>query len=347
MSERSCSVVVVGAGVIGLTTALHLLERLPGQLDLTLIADQFPPNTTSDKAGMILSECRHQNQGTKGEIQTKDIMRWTKATFQKFHSIYRSEENADVEITLQHGYQVFEDIPDCDPWWKDEVFGFRRVELDSVEANIARIPPGTREVWSFGTYFVDNTVYINWLLRKVKQGGVKIQQRKIFNLDELSSYDIIINCTGLGSCDLLGDKLMYPIRGQVVLVRAPWVRTWFMKDEDDDNILYILPRSRDVVLGGTTEAGNWSETPNPETALRILKKCQEFVPSLAGAEVIREWAGLRPQRDPIRLECCGGPGDSMLIHCYGHGGMGVVLSWGCAMDIGDMVQKRLVSPKAN
>jgi len=39
--------------------------------------------------------------------------------------------------------------------------------------------------------------------------------------------------------------------------------------------------------------------------------------------------GLRPNRPAVRLEA--EPlGDGRRVHCYGHGGMGVSLSWGCA-----------------
>ena len=51
--SRKLKVAVVGAGVIGLSAALHLTERFPGLLDVTVIADRFTPDTTSDKAGMI------------------------------------------------------------------------------------------------------------------------------------------------------------------------------------------------------------------------------------------------------------------------------------------------------
>ena len=66
-----------------------------------------------------------------------------------------------------------------------------------------------------------------------------------------------------------------------------------------------------------------------------------MVPSLHGAEVVGGWVGLRPGRDRVRLEACKVPNGSMIIHCYGHGGRGVILSWGCAADIGDIVEKRL------
>jgi glycine/D-amino acid oxidase-like deaminating enzyme len=60
----------------------------------------------------------------------------------------------------------------------------------------------------------------------------------------------VINCTGMGARFLGGveDKKMYPIRGQTVLIRAPWVRfgRTIYKDETGA-ITYIIPRrSSDV-----------------------------------------------------------------------------------------------------
>ena len=50
MSSRMFSrVAVVGAGVIGLSTAVHILESQPG-VTVTLIADKFSPQTTGDGA---------------------------------------------------------------------------------------------------------------------------------------------------------------------------------------------------------------------------------------------------------------------------------------------------------
>lgn len=48
------SIAVVGAGVIGLSSAVCILERDP-TVKVTLIADKFSPNTTSDgAAGLIM-----------------------------------------------------------------------------------------------------------------------------------------------------------------------------------------------------------------------------------------------------------------------------------------------------
>ncbi len=343
---RMQRVVIVGAGVIGLTTALHLLERFPGQLDMTIVSEEFSPHITSDKAGMVMLQVDFRTPEEKSKStrnQDADIQRWTRATIQKYHSIYMSEENAKVEICMENGY-ILLSSPSPDPWYKDDVFGFRHVALDSVEASLLQVPADCVDIWAFGTYLVDMTSYLCWLTDKVTSGGVKLEQRRISSLEELSSYDMIINCTGLGSYELVGDKLMHPVRGQAILVEAPWVTQWLIHyPRDTQDLTYVLPRPRDIVLGGTAESGDWTETPRPDTAKKILKNCQHFFPSLCGAKVIGEWAGLRPLRDPVRLEACPGVGgaNSLLVHCYGHGGQGIVLSWGCAMDIGDIVQHRL------
>ena len=55
----------------------------------------------------------------------------------------------------------------------------------------------------------------------------------------------VVVCVGLGARFLGGveDKSVYPIRGQTVLVRAPWVR--FGRTETklaEESVTYIIPR---------------------------------------------------------------------------------------------------------
>ena len=65
---------------------------------------------------------------------------------------------------------------------------------------------------------------------------------------------------------------------------------------------YVIPRSRDVVVGGTDVEGDWSRTPSPEVADEILARATRLVPELAQARVIRHKVGLRPVRQEVRLE---------------------------------------------
>jgi D-amino-acid oxidase len=57
-----------------------------------------------------------------------------------------------------------------------------------------------------------------------------------------------------------------------------------------------------------------------------------LVPALADAKVRAHKVGLRPVRPTVRLEAARGTGQTV-VHCYGHGGSGVTLSWGCADEV--------------
>jgi D-amino-acid oxidase len=57
------------------------------------------------------------------------------------------------------------------------------------------------------------------------------------------------------------------------------------------------------------------------------------VPELQDAPVLQHKVGLRPTRPTVRLERVG-----RVVHCYGHGGAGVTLSWGCADEVVGLVE---------
>ena len=43
-------------------------------------------------------------------------------------------------------------------------------------------------------------------------------------LQELEGYGMVVNCSGLGAAKLFKDPEMYPVRGHVIRVRAPWIK---------------------------------------------------------------------------------------------------------------------------
>ncbi len=148
---------------------------------------------------------------------------------------------------------------------------------------------------------------------------------EIADLTELPS-GLVVNCTGLGARALCGDTSVRPARGQVVHVRAP-VGVPCVCDEDE--LTYVLPRGDVCVVGGFYQLDDWSAEVREHETADILERAARLVPALRDAEVLGARAGLRPVRD-------GGPrvereGD--VIHCYGHGGAGVTLSWGCAQEV--------------
>ena len=83
--QRSC--VIVGAGVLGLSTAVHLRERFGDSLDVTLVADKFSPYTTADQAGTIFLPVDWNSADVASTSQMGEsgrVQRWAEATFQKY-----------------------------------------------------------------------------------------------------------------------------------------------------------------------------------------------------------------------------------------------------------------------
>ena len=128
-----------------------------------------------------------------------------------------------------------------------------------------------------------------------------------------SGVDLVINATGLGAKSLLGveDDLVFPARGQTVLVKAPLARQC-MSAKDSTRLpstglqTYIIPRPGPdglVILGGTFLKDNYSVLPDMAQAERILQETYKLCPALSGGkgwkeiEVVSHNVGLRPARE--------------------------------------------------
>ncbi len=137
---------------------------------------------------------------------------------------------------------------------------------------------------------------------------------------------MVVNATGIGARLLAADPSVGPVRGQVVYVEQVGLEQWWLDSSAD--LTYVVPRAHDIVVGGTDQEGDWSRTPSPSAAEEILARGRRLVPALAAARVLKHRVGLRPARPSVRVERVGD-----VVHCYGHGGAGVTLSWGTADEV--------------
>lgn len=155
------------------------------------------------------------------------------------------------------------------------------------------------------------------------------------------NYDAILNCSGLGSRFLVKDEEVYPVRGQMLKISAPWLKNFV---RDGDGLTYIYPGIRYVNIGGTRQADDWRMEVDKEDSKGILERCCQLEPSLRASQVMGEWVGLRPTRANPRVEreYLYVQGRQVpLVHNYGHGSCGVTLSWGTALDTLDLLRQSL------
>jgi D-amino-acid oxidase len=189
---------------------------------------------------------------------------------------------------------------------------------------------------------VDMNRYLPHLQRRLEAAGGTLEQAHVRDLEQVGragGATVVVDAAGLGARELAGDTALRAVRGQTVLLRNPGLTRWLCDEDEEEpgaggeaELSYVLPRLDDVVVGGTAGEDDEHAAPRPATAERILARAVALVPELAGAQVLEHRVGLRPARPRVRLEVERAPGGPV-VHCYGHGGAGVTLSWGCADDV--------------
>lgn len=227
------------------------------------------------------------------------------------------------------------------------------------------LAPGIDSATAFTSVCLDTAIYLAYLKSQCFKNGVVFKRAIISHINDGASHhssgktaDIIVNCTGLLASKLGGvmDKGVIPARGQIVLVRNdPGVMlTISGTDDGGEEVCYIMqrPGGGGTILGGTYQKGSWESQPDPNTAIRIMKRAVKLCPALTNGKgiealsVIRHGVGLRPLREAgVRIETEKIDGQ-LVIHNYGHGGWGYQGSYGSSMRVVELVNEALTTTKA-
>ena len=250
------------------------------------------------------------------------VAAWSRRSYEVFVRLARDQPDSGVRLVP--GVEVFADPAAPGPaWWGEPLPG---------QQDVAEPLPGRPWGRRMPLPVADTSVYLPWLARRLTEAGGTLTRMW---LPHLPNGGVVVNCTGLAARALTDDLAVHPVRGQVVRVARDGIDEWLLDQADPHRPLYVVPRLHDVVVGGTAEQDEWSVTPDPALAADILSRAAALVPALATVPVLGHRAGLRPARAEVRLEARphpdGSPGG--VVHCYGHGGAGVTLSWGCADDV--------------
>ncbi|HSU15178.1 FAD-dependent oxidoreductase [Longimicrobium sp.] len=304
---------VIGAGVIGLTSAIRLQEA---GWRVRVWAAEPPERTTSAVAAAIWYPYRAGPQAL--------VKAWGERSFAVFEQLVA---DAETGVRMLPGIELLprKTDPRQFPEWAAHIAGFR-------VADAAEVPDG-RVGWSLTVPVADTGVFLRWLAARFAANGGEMEMRRIASLDEAAAYPLVVNCSGLGARELAGDAAMRPIRGQVMRVENPGLTRFWLDEYHPEGMLYIIPRGGDCILGGTADEGEEDTTPDFDVSEAIRWRCAELEPDLADARLLEHRVGLRPWRPEIRLALETLPGGGRVIHNYGHGGAGVTLSWGCAEEV--------------
>ncbi|KAI1290939.1 D-aspartate oxidase [Halotydeus destructor] len=209
-------VVVVGAGVVGLSTAVAIQRHLPST-EVTIIADKFLEDTLSIGAGGYF---RPEGTTSPGD-DVSTMVKWCRDGFDHFSGLL---EDPLAGMTLTEGYFLSSvSYENCYSAILDEItHGLVRVPHDELKE---KFPEKFQYGYRFSTMMTNMRKYMPYLTEKFTEAGGHVVKTTIDTFSDplLDDYDVIVNCTGLRAKQLTGDFRMVPIRGQTLKVKAPWV----------------------------------------------------------------------------------------------------------------------------
>ncbi|CDM36778.1 FAD dependent oxidoreductase [Penicillium roqueforti FM164] len=339
MPEKT--VVVIGAGVAGLTTAL-LLSKCPGYK--IIVAAKHMPGDYDIEYASPWAGANYMPVSIRGT----EAAEWEKATWAPLEDLARNHPEAECEIHRREKdagsatADWFAELLSPEPWFKDTVPDFRPLPKSSLG-------PGVDAGTVFTSVCINTAIYLPWLVSQCLKNGVTFKRAVFSHILEAAGpsvcpgkVDFVVNCTGLMASKLGGvnDKTVIAARGQIVVVRNEAGKMVDVSgtDDGDGEACYVMTRAAGggTILGGCYQKGNWDSQVDPNLAIRIMKRAVELCPALTGGrgiehlDIVRHGVGLRPVREGgVRIER-ERVGDLWLVHNYGAGGAGYQSSYGCA-----------------
>jgi glycine oxidase len=354
MAENN--VVIVGGGVIGLSIAYALARE--GVAATVLDRSELGREASWAGAG-IISPCSERPSGNP----LAALRSWSARLYPEWSAALRDETNIDNGYRRCGGVDVGWTDDENQAMqaragrWREEGIAFERL----AEADFRRVEPALNPTVRVAYFLPDraqirNPRHLKALAAAVAQRGVRLQPGRAatgfavagdrLTAVETASGPLPCGCAvvaaGPWTAGLLGGLGLRvptpPVKGQIVLLRTdpPLLRRIVEHGEQ-----YLVPRDDGRVLVGSTEEDAGFDKQTTPTAVRdLIDESVRLCPGLAGAEVERAWAGLRPGSLDARPYLGFAPGFRNLIVASGHKRAGLQLAPATAEVIADLVVGR-------
>ncbi|EDK43397.1 hypothetical protein LELG_01575 [Lodderomyces elongisporus NRRL YB-4239] len=352
-------IVVLGAGVVGLTTAIELKKADP-KLQITVVGHHLPGHIdpfsyTSPYAGA--------NWQSFATTQDKRLQNIDKPAYKKFMQLAANDPRAGIWTVDTISYytehavsQAKGDFQQFLPWYRTFVEDFQIIDLNYNKPDISFTT-------SFKGVVISVPTYLKYLVQQNKElGNVIAKCPLISNIEEARNFtatgkkaDYVINAAGLRASTLKGvndKKFNFPVKGQVLLVKNN-VKAMISVEGFpglDDEMLYMMPRKEGgTIIGGCFRPNDKDPKEDKELTSRLLKRAIKYAPEIIDpnyknnpttVEVKQVSVGFRPFReDGPRVEL--DTSKKWLIHEYGAGGGGYQGSFGLAQEVVKIVKQEL------
>lgn len=365
--KTKVKVCVLGAGVSGLSTASVLLDL---DYEVHIISKEDPRTAILNPEFSSLFPAASIIPHSVNGHGLLELFESSKRQFKKLYT----ENYPGLEVTRHYELFSYEKVA---PDYTTEMDEFQPFQTFRDRFHPKRPTHEIVSGWRYKAYFTDWPIYFSSLIDEVtsQTNGIEIRNLKREDLLDLP-FDILINCTELGSIDLFNDHSKNMIhRGHLINIPgAPKLmdneghtisynyfpgKEIYQSENGNEQDIYCYSRQDGLVLGGSRQRGyldrfgNWEgeENLNPtlsiydqEVPLQILELNREILghtfnhdlPPLSEMRSKMGYRYTRANERGLRLESEEING-KLVIHNYGHGGAGVTLSWGCAKKVAELL----------
>lgn len=316
---------ILGSGICGVTTANLLLNAYPGS-EVTIYSDQKADITTF-AAGAQFYPIWLGDDLPEGYDTV--LRQWFLASKKIF------TEHAAQGLPVYHSHCLELLTRQTSP----PAYFYDVLDNLAVQKNI-RLPRGYSYQYSYDSMMIDPIRYLPVLTQRYKAKGGKIIRRRFHTIDDVLNIreTVIFNCLGMGAKYIFGDPLLQPVKGVCLRMRPIADLHWVVAAAPD---FIIAPRGPETYVGAsyitewkTEHATEAEQAYILNNAIKIMETpgtAFSLVPgTIRKEDVFDVRVGFRPVRSQgprVEKEIIG---SKTIIHNYGHGGNGVILSWGTA-----------------
>ncbi len=329
-------VLVLGGGVIGLTTAYSLAGE--GVSVSLLDRGDFGRQASWAGAGIV-----PPGDPSRARSPLERLRALSSSLYPALSEQLREETGIDNGYVVCGGVELAEEGVLPTESWTEEGVPFELMEEDGLR----RVEPGLAPGLGRGAYFrgmaqVRNPRHLKTLIAACEARAVGLlpscaAHRLITQRDRVTAVETeqgkleagqFLVAAGAWTDELLAvagwRPGIEPIRGQIALLQTgkPGVRPVLLEGKR-----YLVPRPDGrVLVGSTEEHAGYAATPTAGGVAGLLAFAGRLVPALGDAVLERCWAGLRPG-SPDGLPFLGRvPGWTNLFVAAGHFRSGIQLS---------------------
>jgi glycine oxidase len=290
---RTWDVIIVGAGIIGLSLAIELRKR--GALVLVVERGE-PGREASHAAGGMLANC-----GDETPAILQPLANASARMYPEF--VYELEDESGVNVDLRpNGTLLFPEAGHS----VDSIPGASQLDaLDEVEPALAA---SGRPVVFLNERSVCPRALTDAALKAARHRGVDISSGATVVSVDLSDGFVagvttnktsylapkVVNCAGAWAGQIPPYEFpTRPVKGQMVCFAMP--ARELLRHVVRSPEIYLIPRSDGRLLAGATvEEAGYDKRTVPETIQRLERAAIAMLPALKDGRVLEAWAGLRP-----------------------------------------------------